>query len=413
MDEIHLLLKLIISGLLGALIGLERERRIQEEKKQNFAGFRTFILITILGTIISYISDLTTIYLLPVISIGVIFLVLGAYVITSYFTKEIGFTSELSFLISFFLGVMVFYGSEKIAVAFAILMTLVLTLRDYLHGFAGKLQKDELLEALKFAIISLVVPHFLPNKTVDPLGVINPFQIWFFIVLISSVDFLSYILAKVYGGKECAELTGILGGLISSTAMASTMAEKSKRSGNDSVLAFVTMISTSIMFLRVLLVIFLINDSLLGALLIPVLLMFTAGILGSYFIINKKSRDFQEVELKTPLKMGTIIKFAAFFVSVLVITRILLIYFGEIGIYISGFLTGLVDIDLVVLTVSSIAKNLVSIEIAKKTIIIGLISNTIVKFIISYLFGDKNFSMKVGVVVLLILIAGLAGIFLL
>ncbi|MEM5792756.1 MAG: MgtC/SapB family protein [Candidatus Aenigmatarchaeota archaeon] len=409
MEDVYLLFKLIISALLGALIGLERERRIQEEKKQNFAGFRTFMLITLFGTIVSYISTLTTVYLLPIISIGVIILVLGAYVVTSLFTKEIGFTSELSFLIAFFLGVLVFYGSEKIAVAFTILMTLILTLRDYLHDFAGKIKKDEMLEALKFAIISFVILPFLPNKTIDPLGVINPFQIWLLIVLISSVNFFSYILAKVCGGKKSMELTGIFGGFLSSTAVATSMAEKSRKTSNDSPLAFATVLATSFMLVRILLVLFIINTSLFNKIFLPVLLIFIVGCISSIIILDKRSKELQDIELKTPLKIMTVIKFSLLFIFILILSKISHLYFGERGLYFTGFVSGMLDIDVIILSVSSMIGN-VSLEVAKNTIIFGLISNILTKFIISYIFGDKNFWMKVGLAIGLMLIAGFLGL---
>jgi hypothetical protein len=84
---------------------------------------------------------------------------------------------------------------------------------------------------LKFAIITAIILPVLPNQSFweAPFDVLNPYKIWLMVVLISGIGFLGYILVKLVGSRHGIGLTGFLGGLVSSTAVTLTFAQRSQK----------------------------------------------------------------------------------------------------------------------------------------------------------------------------------------
>ncbi len=220
---------ILISILLGSLIGLQREYVKMRDKEIRFAGFRTFMLISLLGSISVYISQITNQNIFLIITAGYLLFVIFAYAVESYFSKNIGATTELSSIIAFFVGVFCALDKIYVAVFIAIVTTTILTLKEHLHTFAFKLKEQELYSTLKFAIIAFVILPLLPNQAYGPYGVLNPYVIWLMVVLISGIGFIAYILIKIFGAKRGLGITGLLGGLISSTAITISFSSQSKK----------------------------------------------------------------------------------------------------------------------------------------------------------------------------------------
>ena len=410
MDQTLLIVKLVISGLLGLLIGIERELLIQKEKKEIAAGLRTFTLITLLGTLSSYIST-HMIWFLPLMLSGIILLNLASYFATS--KKSIGLTTEITMLIAFLIGSLVYYGEEKLAIAFTVLMVTLLSTRKISHNLIKKIKYSELLDALKFAIILFVILPFLPNKNFGPLGFFNPYQIWLMVVFVSGISYIGYILTKVLGPDKGIKITGIFGGLVSSTAVTSSMASKSKIMGKSiGPLVFATVAASSIMFIRTLLLIFVVNPVLSTKLIIPLLTMSFVGILGSLMIWRKEIKVGTEIELKSPFSLWPALKFGLFFTLILLISKLANLYLGEIGVYLTSIFSSLVDVTAITLSISAMAGNNISHQTGLISIFLAIISNTIVKFLIAYFSGDKKYSKQVGMIFLLMLLSGMISIFL-
>ena len=410
MDQTLLIVKLVISGLLGLLIGIERELLIQKEKKEIAAGLRTFTLITLLGTLSSYIST-HMIWFLPLMLSGIILLNLASYFATS--KKSIGLTTEITMLIAFLIGSLVYYGEEKLAIAFTVLMVTLLSTRKISHNLIKKIKYSELLDALKFAIILFVILPFLPNKNFGPLDFFNPYQIWLMVVFVSGISYIGYILTKVLGPDKGIKITGIFGGLVSSTAVTSSMASKSKIIGKSiEPLVFATVAASSIMFIRTLLLIFVVNPVLSTKLIIPLLTMSFVGILGSLMIWRKEIKVGTEIELKSPFSLWPALKFGLFFTLILLISKLANLYLGEIGVYLTSIFSSLVDVTAITLSVSAMAGNNISHQTGLISIFLALISNTIVKFLIAYFSGNKKYSKQVGMMFLLILLSGMIAILL-
>ena len=95
------LYKFFLAVALGALMGLERERTHKDHSGKDFAGIRTYMLITFLGALLAYLSSIYFDWLLAVGLGSFILVILSAYVMGSILNKQIGMTTEISPIIAF------------------------------------------------------------------------------------------------------------------------------------------------------------------------------------------------------------------------------------------------------------------------------------------------------------------------
>ena len=218
---------------LGLLLGLERERK--RDLELLFGGVRTFALIALLGAIGAFLErELNQGWLVLAAFVAVSALVAVSYAMTAA-RGELGITTEITALLAFIVGALC--GWDKVAVASVatVVCLLLLTLKDYLHRLARRVELADVEATLKFAVISVIILPLLPNETFGPppVDVINPYKIWLMVVLIAGLNFMGYVLVKVLGNEHGLVVTGILGGLVSSTAVTLELrAAKSTRGGD-------------------------------------------------------------------------------------------------------------------------------------------------------------------------------------
>src|SRR3989338_11697072 len=173
MVEISVLKDFLIAIALGALIGMEREIGIQKSYTKDFAGLRTFVLITLLGALVGFIgrevfrSD--TFIIVGFLIVGL--LVIASYTVTAILFKKVGATTEVTGLLAFIIGIMTTVELAKLAIVLTVLITTFLVLRPLLHGFAKRVDREEIYATLEFSIISLVVLPFLPNANYTLLDI--------------------------------------------------------------------------------------------------------------------------------------------------------------------------------------------------------------------------------------------------
>jgi uncharacterized membrane protein (DUF4010 family) len=410
--DISIILKFLISFAIGALIGTERERKQFEIKE--FAGIRTFMLIAVFGTSSAFLSTFYPNFII------IAFLGLAAMIGLSYMAatredNEIGITTEVTALLTFILGALCFTDEGlQIAPILAIIITTLLAVKPYLHKFARKISQKEIINTLKFLIIAFVILPLLPNQTFGPLNVFNPYQIWLIVVFISAISFAGYILMKFIGAEKGISATGIIGGLVSSTAVTTAMAARVKES--DFIIraaVFATVVASSMMFLRVLFEVSVINPNLISLLAAPMLSMGIVGIiLGFLAWKTTKIRDVgEDLKLKNPFSLKPALIFGFLFIGILFVSKVAEIYFGNSGIYITSIISGVADVDAITISMAILARNTISPEVAVTAITLAAISNTIVKFFIALFFGTRKFGYLIGAIFAIIIAAGLLAIF--
>ncbi len=434
----NVLIGLVIAIFLGALIGLQREYTQQKEGLKKFAGFRTFILITLLGAILGYLSQSILSWFVLAGFLGVLLM----SIVSSVFDRlKFGIpssTTEISAVLSYIVGAMCTTGYTEVAVVLAVLITAFLTFKENLHEFAHNIEKKELIAVIKFALISFVVLPFLPNKNYSPmdipglysvfssfgisdnillkLDVFNFYNIWLMVVLIAGIGFLGYILVRFIGSKKGYGLAGFVGGLVSSTAVAFSMAAESKKHKKITspfVLAIVT--ALGVMFLRIIFVIAVVNPILLGTLILPLVAMALMSF-GIAFFFSKKKEKMKKIDLKLkqPFAFMPALKFGLFFALILLISRIAQISFGDLGLYFTSLFSGLADVDVIALTMSGLSKTgSIGNLIASTCILIAIAANTVVKIIVAYLLGTKKLGNTLLWIFSLIFLVGFGVLFLL
>jgi len=403
----------LASMLIGALIGAERQRRFEEDNLKGVAGLRTFTLIALLGTLSATLADLYGQSFLMVAFAGFIIILGVGYAYSSRILMRLDFTAMVAAAVTYILGILC-YSEEDIflAAALGILTTAILATKKITHKYVEAVSEAELLDILKMGIMALVIYPLLPNETLDPLEVINPRQIWLMVILVSLISFSGYILIKVLGTKRGLSATGLLGGLVSSTAVATTMATEVK--ANSDVMpsaVFATAIASCTMFPRVLFITAVVNRDLFLPLLIPMMSMTVAGMGLAYMVIRKEMYMVKQVELKDPFRLVPALTFGAFFAVILFTSKIANIYFGDAGTYAASIISGLADVDAITLSLSTLAKSSLGIDIAVLGITLATMTNTMVKLLISYSMGTREFGGFIARIFIPMIIVGLLATF--
>jgi uncharacterized membrane protein (DUF4010 family) len=400
---------LLVALLIGALIGTERQRRLVEEKVRGVAGLRTFILISLLGALSSTLAvHYGSGFAIAALASFTILVGIG-YAASASTLGRIDFTAAVAAIVTFTLGMLsTFQDSMLLAVALAIITTWILATRTITHRYVEALSEADLLDTLKMGIIALVIYPLLPDTPMGPLGVLSPREIWLFVVLVSLIGYIGYVLIRILGAERGLSLTGILGGLVSSTAVTSAMASEVK--GNNNILSsavFATVVASCTMFPRMLFIVLVVNRELFLPLLPPLLTMTAVGLALAYMLLRKSQPLGGKVEVKDPFKIVPALKFGVFFAFVLLISKLASTYFGDAGAYAASIVAGLADVDAITLTMSTLAKSSIDPRAAVIAITLAAMTNTIVKLIIAYLMGTREFGNKVAVIFLPTIAAGI------
>lgn len=368
---------------LGMLIGLERERTRGDQLI--FAGVRTFSLVALLGAAAVYAGEQSGLtWIIPVVFIAVATLVLAAYFITAS-KGDIGMTTEVSVLLAFLIGGLCAWGEVGVAGALAVATMVLLALKGWLHDLAQRIEPSDVEATLKFAIITLIILPLVPNTNYGPEGleVINPYKTWLMVVLIAGLNFAGYILVKVVGREHGLGITGLLGGLVSSTAVTLGFAQRSRTEpALAPVLALAILLAWTVMFFRVVIEVGVVNLSLAQDLTLGMILMGVVS-LGISFFLWRRGRSLERAEVESghnPFELGDAIKFGALFAVVIFVASAAQAYFGNAGLYLAGALAGLTDVDAIALSMANLAlEDPGNAGPAARTVVIAVISNTMVK----------------------------------
>jgi uncharacterized membrane protein (DUF4010 family) len=384
MQHPELLLRFGIALLIGILIGLEREYARLKEEVRAFAGVRTFPLIALLGCSAALITDLTGGW-----AFGVLLLLLGVLVAIAYAVDAIqgrvGLTSEVAATVVFVCGALAYWDHLELAAALGVVTFGFLTLKPQLHNLAQRISSEDLYATLKFAIISLIVLPVLPNQTYGPppFDAFNPYRTWLMVVFISGISFLGYVLIKVIGSRRGIGLTGLLGGLVSSTAVTLSFSERSQDHPDLArPFALAITLAWTVMFGRVLVEVAVLNQALLEALWLPMAAGMAAGLVFcAYYYLSQRTEEGSDVALANPFELGPAVKFGILYAVILVVAKAARFYFQDAGLYAAAAVAGLADVDAITLSMAELAgaDGGIAIPTATRAVVLAAISNTIVK----------------------------------
>lgn len=398
--------------VLGFIIGIQREMRNYTAGTKDFGGSRTFAIISLIGYLSAFLSGFSS-YFLMAAFLSVAAMLIAANVASCVNEKQRGTTTEFSAFTAFLLGALLNYINVKFVIFCAVALLLLLNLKDKIQELEKYIGKEDLNAAVLFLTMTFIVLPVLPDKAIDDFGLFVPYNVWLMVVLIAGISFAGYIAVRVFGTGKGIVLTGLLGGLVSSTAVTISLSRKAAASEKASQkVAVGIMLASTVMLARALLLVFLFNKALLVELVYAFVATFVASIaVAVYFYFKSKQDSFESVnvEYKNPFEVKEALILGLFFGIVIALVKLSKEFIGDSGIYAVSFISGITDVDAIILSLSEIAGSAIDLQVASYGIAIAVITNNISKLMICYFIGTRELA-KVVVIYYLAACATLAAL---
>ncbi len=378
--------------LVGLLLGLERERAHRGEPEL-FAGIRTFPMLSLGG----YLAA-TTGHALALVSfvLGVAGLAVVSY--ARKMERPAGATTEVVALSAPLLGALVHGGHATLAASSAVVMTLLLTLKDPLHRLAGNVSEEEILSILKFGIVAVIVLPLLPTKPLGPYGALVPRHVGWVILVLTGVSLGGYLLVRLLGNRYGWALAGLLGGLVSSTAVTLSFASKARTAPEIArALAVGTILASTVLYLRGFLLIAVFDLDLALALGPHLAGLFALG-LAVAFVTHRRepAEKASGLVLGNPVELGRALALGLLFAAILVMARAAREELGTGGLRAAGILGGLMDVDSVAVVVAGLHRQgLADLDAAQHSYLLATLANLAVKAGLVAIIGKAPLARKV------------------
>lgn len=414
-EEQQIFYTLGVALAIGLLIGLERGWKDREaEEGERVAGLRTYGLISLLGGGMALLAEHFGPLVLGFAFVGMTGMLTTVYVMNlRRENDDVGITSLVVGLLVFIFGALAVTGEVAVAAASAVVTTLLLSYKPLLHNWVKALEATELRAGIKLLLISVVLLPILPNQGYGPWQALNPYEIWWMVVLIAGISFAGYFASKIMGPHRGAILTGLFGGLIASTPVTlhfSRLSQKNK--------ILVPMLATGIllacgtMLPRMVLVASLINPELFKLLLVPATIMAFLIYLPAlvYWRIHSDDRADTDSPLKNPLELKTALGFSLLLALVMLLSKALQSQFGDAGVLALAAASGITDVDAITLSLARMSQDDLVLHIAVTGIVIAAAINSLVKGGMATFIGGRNMALRVGLPLLGSAIGGLVSI---
>jgi uncharacterized membrane protein (DUF4010 family) len=384
---------------LGLLVGLQRE-----SVASRLAGLRTFSLITLLGALSGLLAQRYGGWIVAAGLVSLAGLIVIAKVIDARGDKpDPGLTTEIAILLMYGVGAFVILGPPAIAIAIGGVTAVLLHFKGELHNAVARLTAADLKVIMQFALLSLVILPVLPNQTYGPYEVINPRNIWWMVVLIVGIGLTGYISYQFFGEKAGLVLTGLLGGLISSTATTVSFARRSKRSTHSSQTgAIVILLANTVVFVRVMIEIAAVEPEMLREAAPPLLLMMCVGVAGAgLWWAYGRGSGHSLPEQSNPSELSSALFFAGLYAAILFLVALTKDQFGNRGLFLVAGISGLTDVDAITLSTAQLVRleRLPSGE-AWRVVVMAILSNLVFKLGTVLFLGDRILKLRVGFVFL-------------
>jgi uncharacterized membrane protein (DUF4010 family) len=394
MDEQTLLLRLGVAALGGLAVGIEREWSAnRDEANTRFGGVRTFLLLGLLGGLGGgwlEVDARLTVALLA----GAAALLAVAYLATAW-RGVIDATTEVAGLVVLAAGALA--GSGRLTAASAVFAgtALVLVEKSRMHAAVAKIQSYELEAAARFAVLALVVLPLLPAEPIAWLGGLAPRQLWSIVLLFAGLSFAGYLALRVAGGHRGYGWAGLLGGVVSSTAVTINFARESRAHPEASTaLAGGVLAAAAVLPVRVAVLSAVLHLELARAL-VPVLalpVLLGAAAVARGLVFAPRDGEVEEALLpRNPLRLVAAIQMTLFFALVLAVLGVIRDRFGSSGLLSGAAILGLTDLDALTYSMSRLSATGTAIETAVRALLVGLVANSLFKLAVAATLGTPRF----------------------
>lgn len=385
-----------VSLALGLLVGLEREW-----SKDKVAGIRTFSLVTLSGALAALIANT---YGGWVIGAAIVFLtamiVIGNLPAMRSRAADRGLTTEFAILVMFFVGMLPMLRHSGVAVVVAGSVMVLLLGKKTMHGIVNRIGEKELHAIARLVLIGLVILPILPNKAYGPYGVLNPFSIWLMVVLIVGISLIAYLVGKFVGPKKSVFLSGLLGGLISSTATTASLSRQSRESTTGvRMLVLVIMIASVVVFVRIIAEILAVAPG-AGAVMVPPLIATMAwiGLVAFVCWLFARKEAVHPSDREPPSEIKGAVAFGLLYAIVLLGVAVAKQHFGDAGLFTVAAISGLTDMDAITLSTASLVNSgNLDPSIAWRVILTGGAANLVFKAVLAAMLGTRQLGGMVAV----------------
>jgi uncharacterized membrane protein (DUF4010 family) len=383
-----------IAVLIGLLLGLERQRS-STAGEPLFAGIRTFPLFAAAG----YVGALASLSGAPLVLPAVV-IAIGGMAVVAYLREpsdKAGVTTEMAGVLCSLLGALVAFGHAAVAVGLTIVVALLLTLKAPLHRIAGAVSEEEILAILKFAVVALILVPLLPERTIGPYAALEPRRLGIVVVLLTGVSLVGYLLVRLVGGRAGWPLAGLLGGLVSSTAVTLSFSGKARESKEIvRALAVGIILASTILYARSAIVILLLDRPMgwhaaprLGVLLGVGLLM------AALQFRHLKTGPADASQLGNPVELGRALVMTAVFAAVILAARAAQARLGTAGLWAVAAVGGLVDVDSVSVAAARMRQQGITVEAASGAFLLATLSNLMFKAGAVMVVGGRELALRV------------------
>jgi uncharacterized membrane protein (DUF4010 family) len=401
---------------LGLLIGVERGWTHRAEPPgSRVAGIRTFSLLGLAGGMAGVITAQVS----PVIGAALLAAAAAALLIGYAHAAgrgELSATTTVVGVMTLGLGVLAAMGHMVMASAIAAVATLVLVQRRRLHDWIGGLSEAEVLAIARFALVALAILPLLPDGRFGPLGAWNPRQIWMVVVLVSGLSLAAYAASRRLGASRGLLATAAAGAIVSSTAVTAALAARLRKGGGGEagIVAGVALAS-AIMFARVMILV-----ALLAPFALPALAMVAgpAGLVSAAFVVHAwrgrgADAEAEAPAARNPFDLGPALLLAALVMAMSLAGRWALGAFGDAGLAAVLGVSGMVDVDAAIITMSALPKGALAPLAAGFVLAAPILTNTLVKAGLAFAIARGRAGRRAAAPLLISVAAGLAGVALL
>jgi uncharacterized membrane protein (DUF4010 family) len=407
------LLSLVSALAIGLLFGLERGwHGLQEEDEgKRVAGMRTFGLIGLLGGASGLLAEILHPPGYGFAFLGIAAILTTAYVVNHRSAEDAGITSLIAAVLTFALGALAAIGHAVTAGAAAVVAVLLLGFKPQLHGWVARIEEHELHATLKLLVISVVMLPILPDRGFGPGEALNPYEIWWMVVLIASISYAGYFAVKVAGANKGVVATSLFAGLASSTALTLHLARIAARKGTDvDLLSAGVLIANGTLFPRLLVIAAIVHPPLVGHLVAPMAAMALLVYLPSLALWTRRGApgDGNTIELDNPLDLKSALRFGAFLAVVMLAGKFLTNTFGDQGMFWLAAISGVADLNAITLSVARMSQGELAVSTATLAIVLAAATNGLVKTAVSTLIGGAAMGLRVGLPLVLASAAGIA-----
>jgi len=408
------LMGIVIAALGGSAVGVERQWSGHAEgPRARFAGIRTFTMLGALAGLCGWLWKTGLMVPAAILFAGAVAITAAAYVAAS--RQDVDATTEVAALVVLAAGLLAGTGAYRLASAIIALEALLLVEKSRLHALVQRIDDVELRAGVRFAVMACVILPLLPEGPYGPLGGIRPRELWALVLFFSALSFLGHVARRLVGAGQGYLVTGLIGGLVSSTNVTFTFARLSR--GNPALersLAFGAVGANAVLYPRVVAA-----TAVLNAALVPVLIPYlvlpalVAALTAATGLRKSAAAGAPVLPQDNPLQLRAAIQMAILFQAVLMVVSFARETWGQSGVLTSAAVLGLTDVDALTVSMARGVARTVSLETAATAIAVGVLANTAVKLGVVLVFGSTRFRTIVGgTLVLMIVTAAAALVFL-